>query len=351
MAGGVRARADARAARRARRAAARLPGDPRRRHERQDVDDADVRRAPARRRAARRRVRLAARSRLGGADPGRRRATPTSSAPSPASGPHAAGATQFEVLTAAAFAEFAARGGRRRRRRGRARRPARRDERARRARRRAHQRRARAHRRPRRRPARRSPPRSSRSSRPARRSSSASRNGKLRPARTAPRGSTCPARTSPSRSPPPRRSSAGGSIRMRPSRARARAARAPRRAPLEIWDGAHNLAGVGYLLPRLPRAGFTIVASILADKDVDAMLARPRRRRRHARRDRTRRTRARCRADELAERRRAAFRRVEVDRRPAATRSPARATLAGPDGAVLVTGSLYLLAELSVAEA
>jgi dihydrofolate synthase/folylpolyglutamate synthase len=44
--------------------------------------------------------------------------------------------------------------------------------------------------------------------------------------------------------------------------------------PLEIWDGAHNLAGVGYLLPRLPARPFTIVASILADKDSDAMLER-----------------------------------------------------------------------------
>ena len=43
------------------------------------------------------------------ADPGRRRATPTSSAALARVRPHAAGATQFEVLTAAALAEFAAR--------------------------------------------------------------------------------------------------------------------------------------------------------------------------------------------------------------------------------------------------
>jgi len=43
--------------------------------------------------------------------------------------------------------------------------------------------------------------------------------------------------------------------------------------PLEIWDGAHNLAGLGYALPRLPSARYAIVASILADKDVDGMLA------------------------------------------------------------------------------
>jgi dihydrofolate synthase / folylpolyglutamate synthase len=43
--------------------------------------------------------------------------------------------------------------------------------------------------------------------------------------------------------------------------------------PLEVWDGAHNLGGVGYLLPRLPRGRYVLVASILADKDVDGMLA------------------------------------------------------------------------------
>jgi len=43
--------------------------------------------------------------------------------------------------------------------------------------------------------------------------------------------------------------------------------------PLEIWDGAHNLAGLGYMLPRLPTASYAVVASILADKDVEGMLA------------------------------------------------------------------------------
>ena len=45
--------------------------------------------------------------------------------------------------------------------------------------------------------------------------------------------------------------------------------------PLEIWDGAHNLAGVGWLLPRLPSApagGWTIVCSILRDKRPGMML-------------------------------------------------------------------------------
>ena len=43
--------------------------------------------------------------------------------------------------------------------------------------------------------------------------------------------------------------------------------------PLEIWDGAHNPAGVGYLLTRVPRADWVLVASILADKDASGMLA------------------------------------------------------------------------------
>src|SRR3954471_19523081 len=43
--------------------------------------------------------------------------------------------------------------------------------------------------------------------------------------------------------------------------------------PLEIWDGAHNLDGVGYVLARLPSARYVLVASILADKDVEGMVA------------------------------------------------------------------------------
>src|ERR671930_271477 len=84
MAGGrLLARADARAPRRARRAAAALPGDPRRRLERQVDGHADRGRDAARRRTAGERVRGPA-ERLG--------------------------ATQFEILTAAALAEFAAAG-------------------------------------------------------------------------------------------------------------------------------------------------------------------------------------------------------------------------------------------------
>ena len=106
-------------------------------------------------------------------------------------------------------------------------------------------------------------------------SSSASRSGRKRPARTAPpvveivSGSNLALATA-----------AAEAFLGRPvDPHQADDVRVPGRlerrseAPLEIWDGAHNLAGVGYLLPRLPSRRFTIVASILADKDVDAMLA------------------------------------------------------------------------------
>ncbi|MBV8259015.1 MAG: hypothetical protein JO073_14480, partial [Actinobacteria bacterium] len=52
------------------------------------------------------------------------------------------------------------------------------------------------------------------------------------------------------------------------------AGRLERRAesPLELWDGAHNLAGLGYLLPRLPEREWTLVVSILEDKRPALML-------------------------------------------------------------------------------
>jgi dihydrofolate synthase/folylpolyglutamate synthase len=115
--------------------------------------------------------------------------------------------------------------------------------------------------------------------------------------------------------------------------------------PLEIWDGAHNLAGIGYLLPRLPDREYVVVGSILADKRPELMLealsvlgdtlvatqssnlrALP--------------------AGDLAARAEPYFQHVEPIPDPIEARSRALA-LAGPEGAVVVTGSLYLLAELS----
>jgi dihydrofolate synthase / folylpolyglutamate synthase len=114
--------------------------------------------------------------------------------------------------------------------------------------------------------------------------------------------------------------------------------------PLEIWDGAHNLAGVGWLLARLPARSYVIVASILADKDADGMLAalsalghelvatvagNPRA----------------LAAEDLARRAGRFFAEVDVISDPAEAVGRARER-AGPDGAILVTGSLYLLADL-----
>jgi dihydrofolate synthase/folylpolyglutamate synthase len=112
--------------------------------------------------------------------------------------------------------------------------------------------------------------------------------------------------------------------------------------PLEIWDGAHNLAGLGYALPRLRSARYVVVASILADKDVDGMLAAL-----SALGDRliatTSSNRRALSATDLAERARPYFGRVESLEDPVEALGRAR-SLGEP---VLVTGSLYLLADLA----
>jgi dihydrofolate synthase/folylpolyglutamate synthase len=115
--------------------------------------------------------------------------------------------------------------------------------------------------------------------------------------------------------------------------------------PLEIWDGAHNLAGVGWLLARLPTRRYVVVASILADKDADGMLAAL-----SALGDTIVATassneRALPPA-ELADRARPFFTQVSTVADPAEAVASAREA-AGEEGAVLVTGSLYLLADLA----
>jgi dihydrofolate synthase/folylpolyglutamate synthase len=112
--------------------------------------------------------------------------------------------------------------------------------------------------------------------------------------------------------------------------------------PLEIWDGAHNLAGVGYVLARLPSARYTIVASILADKDVEGMLAAfsPLGDRFIATRSSSSRALS---AVDLAERAARYFAEIEPIEAPLEAAARARA-LGEP---VLVTGSLYLLADLA----
>ena len=112
--------------------------------------------------------------------------------------------------------------------------------------------------------------------------------------------------------------------------------------PLEIWDGAHNLAGLGYVLPRLPTASYVVVASILADKDVEGMLAALSVL--GSRLVATSSSNARSlTAEELAERARPFF----PDIRPIEDPAEALAYARTLDEPVLVTGSLYLLADLA----
>jgi dihydrofolate synthase / folylpolyglutamate synthase len=115
--------------------------------------------------------------------------------------------------------------------------------------------------------------------------------------------------------------------------------------PLELRDGAHNLAGVGYLLGRLPDRRYVLVVSILEDKNADGMLAAL-----SAVSDTlvaTSSSNARAfPAAELARRAAPFFTRTEALAQPEEALARGR-ELAGADGAILVTGSLYLLADLS----
>ena len=120
--------------------------------------------------------------------------------------------------------------------------------------------------------------------------------------------------------------------------------RLERRSDSEIWDGGHNPDGLDWVLPRLPAGSYTVVASILRDKDVDGMLERlasvggrliatassnPRA----------------LPADELAVRAARWFPEVEAVEDPLAA-----VELARQDPPVLVTGSLYLLSDLAARE-
>jgi dihydrofolate synthase/folylpolyglutamate synthase len=111
----------------------------------------------------------------------------------------------------------------------------------------------------------------------------------------------------------------------------------------ELWDGAHTPAGTTWLRAHVEGAFGVVVASILRDKDVDAMLA-----------DlatlaptliATQSTNSRALpAGDLAERAATHFRRVETERDPQRALGRARES---SNGRILVTGSLYLLADLS----
>jgi dihydrofolate synthase / folylpolyglutamate synthase len=113
----------------------------------------------------------------------------------------------------------------------------------------------------------------------------------------------------------------------------------------EIRDGAHNPDGARHLVEQLDADDHTIVASILADKDVDAML----RILRHAGRRLLATSSSSARAlpaEDLAELARRHFDHVEVVNDPVA--AVARAHELGEP--VLITGSLYLLGDLAQEE-
>ena len=113
------------------------------------------------------------------------------------------------------------------------------------------------------------------------------------------------------------------------------------RGPSEVWDGAHNPTGLDYQARHLPDRDWVVVASILADKDSAAMLERMARRGRTLIATRSSNARA-LDEKELARRAEPYFDRVESDPDPRSALDRARAL-----GPVLVTGSLYLLADLS----
>ncbi len=122
------------------------------------------------------------------------------------------------------------------------------------------------------------------------------------------------------------------------------AGRLERRGPDEVRDGAHTPEAVTWLLEQLPPREWTIVASILRDKDVDAMLARLGTAGRTLIATRSSNPRALDERD-LAARAERYFEHVEAVAEP--TRALERARGLGP---VLVTGSLYLLADLHASE-
>jgi dihydrofolate synthase / folylpolyglutamate synthase len=113
----------------------------------------------------------------------------------------------------------------------------------------------------------------------------------------------------------------------------------------EIRDGAHNPDGARHLVELLDRDDYTVVASVLADKDVDAMLDTLSRAGPRFVATTSSSARALPAAD-LAERARRHFHEVEVVDDPVA--ALARAHELGEP--VLVTGSLYLLGDLAQAE-
>ena len=113
-----------------------------------------------------------------------------------------------------------------------------------------------------------------------------------------------------------------------------------RRGAAELWDGAHTPEGIDWLLARLPDREWVVLVSVLGDKDVEGVLERLGRVGRTLVATRSSNARA-LGEKELAARAEPYFDRVEAVADPAS--ALARARELGP---VLATGSLYLLADL-----
>ena len=109
----------------------------------------------------------------------------------------------------------------------------------------------------------------------------------------------------------------------------------------EVWDGAHNADGVQWLVGRLERDDYAIVASILRDKDAGAMLAALATVGETIVATQSSNPRA-LPAEELGRLAEGHFGRVEIEPDPATALARAR-----EHGPVLVTGSLYLIGDLS----
>ncbi len=121
--------------------------------------------------------------------------------------------------------------------------------------------------------------------------------------------------------------------------------RLERRGPAEVRDGAHNPDGARYLVDRLPAGDYTLVVSILSDKNSDEMLRELRRAGPRLVATRSSSDRA-LSPEDLAGRARAHFDHVEAVESPVA--ALARAHELGEP--VLVTGSLYLLGDIAAGE-
>jgi folylpolyglutamate synthase/dihydropteroate synthase len=109
----------------------------------------------------------------------------------------------------------------------------------------------------------------------------------------------------------------------------------------EVWDGAHTPEAVDWLLARLPAREYVLCVSILGDKRVDELLARLARAGRNLVATRSTSSRA-LPEEELAAHAKPHFEHIEAVADPHAALARAR-ELGSP---VLVTGSLYLLADL-----